>query len=47
MGLWIRLRDAEPLGQSLPREIGLSGSPSIWVTSPFLTYTLCPQPTAQ
>ena len=29
--------DAEPFGQSRPREIGLAGSPSIWVTSPFST----------
>ena len=29
--------DADPLGQSRPREMGLSGSPSIWVTRPSLT----------
>ena len=28
---------AEPLGQSRPREIGLSGSPSIWVIAPSRT----------
>ena len=28
---------AAPFGQSRPREIGLSGSPSIWVTSPSVT----------
>ena len=37
----------EPLGHSRPREIGLSGSPSIWMTFPSLTKTRCPQPTAQ
>ena len=42
-----RLLLAEPFGHSRPREIGLSGSPSIWVTSPSLTKTRCPQPTAQ
>ena len=42
-----RLLLAEPLGQSRPREIGLSGSPSIWTTLPSLTNTRCPQPTAQ
>jgi hypothetical protein len=35
----MRLRDAAPFGQSLPREIGLSGSPSIWVTSSSFTKT--------
>ena len=38
---------AEPLGQSRPREIGESGSPSIWTTFSSLTYTRWPQPTAQ
>ena len=42
-----RLLLAEPLGQSRPREIGLSGSPSIWMTLPSLTKTRWPQPTAQ
>ena len=46
-GLVTRLLLAEPLGHSRPREIGESGSPSIWVTRPSLTYTRCPQPTAQ
>ena len=36
-GLVTRLREAEPFGQSRPREIGLSGSPSIWVTRSSLT----------
>ena len=29
--------DAAPLGHSRPREIGLSGSPSIWMTRSSLT----------
>ena len=40
-------RLAEPLGQSRPRLTGESGSPSIWMTFPSLTYTFWPQPTAQ
>ena len=36
-GLEWRLFDAEPFGQSRPREIGLAGSPSTWITSPSLT----------
>ena len=36
-GFVTRLLLAEPFGQSRPREIGLSGSPSIWVTAPSLT----------
>src|SRR5215218_9645265 len=39
--------EAAPLGHSRPREMGLSGSPSIWVTCSSLTNTFCPQPTAQ
>lgn len=35
------------MGQSRPREIGESGSPSIWVTRSSCTYTFWPQPTAQ
>src|SRR3954466_7667888 len=46
-GLVTRLLDAEPFGHSRPREMGLSGSPSIWTTLSSLTYTFCPQPTAQ
>ena len=42
-----RLLLAEPFGQSRPLEIGLSGSPSIWMTLPSLTKIRCPQPTAQ
>ena len=42
-----RLRLAAPLGHSRPREIGLSGSPSIWMISPSRTNTRWPQPTAQ
>src|SRR3954470_4334175 len=38
---------ALPLGQSRPRLIGESGSPSIWTTFSSFTYTFCPQPTAQ
>jgi len=38
---------AEPLGHRRPREIGLSGLPSIWTTLPSVTYTFCAQPTAQ
>jgi hypothetical protein len=38
---------AEPLGHSRPREIGLSGLPSIWTTFSSLTYTFWAQPTAQ
>ncbi len=40
--LWLRsslltsCSEAAPFGQSLPRETGLSGSPSIWVTLPSL-----------
>src|SRR5581483_9003600 len=41
------VRVAAPLGQSRPREIGLSGSPSIWVMRPSLTKIRWPQPTAQ
>src|SRR5258708_2016615 len=40
-------REEAPFGQSRPREIGLSGSPSIWVTTSSWTKTRCPQPTAQ
>jgi hypothetical protein len=36
-GFVTRLLLAAPLGQSRPREIGLFGSPSIWLTSPFST----------
>ena len=39
--------EAAPFGHSRPREIGLAGSPSIWITSPSFTYTSCAQPTAQ
>jgi heme/copper-type cytochrome/quinol oxidase subunit 2 len=42
-----RLLDAEPFGQSRPREMGLSGSPSICTTRFPLLYTSWPQPTAQ
>ncbi len=35
------------MGHSRPREIGESGSPSIWVTFSSWTYTFWPQPTAQ
>ena len=42
-----RLLVAEPLGHRRPREMGLSGSPSIWVMRPSLTNTCWPQPTAQ
>ena len=35
------------MGHSRPREMGLAGSPSTWVTRPSLTYTFWPQPTAQ
>jgi hypothetical protein len=38
---------ADPFGHSRPRLTGVSGSPSIWTTLPSLTYTFCPQPTAQ
>ena len=38
---------AEPFGHSRPREIGESGSPSIWTTFSSLTKTRWPQPTAQ
>ena len=38
---------ALPLGHRRPREIGESGSPSIWTTRSSLTKTRCPQPTAQ
>ena len=38
---------ALPFGHSRPREIGLAGSPSIWVDLPSLTNTFCAQPTAQ
>src|SRR5919202_1232445 len=38
---------ALPLGQSRPRLIGESGSPSIWTICSSLTNTRCPQPTAQ
>ena len=36
-----------PFGHSRPREIGESGSPSIWITCSSLTNTRCPHPTAQ
>jgi hypothetical protein len=42
-----RLFVAEPFGQGRPREIGLSGSPSISVTRSSFTNTSCPQATAQ
>jgi hypothetical protein len=32
-----RLFDAAPFGHSRPREIGLAGSPSTWITSPSFT----------
>src|SRR4051812_2948817 len=38
---------ALPLGQSRPRLIGESGSPSIWTTFSSFTNTFWPQPTAQ
>ena len=38
---------ADPFGHSRPREMGESGSPSIWVTLPSWTKTRWPQPTAQ
>src|SRR5581483_2555463 len=38
---------AEPFGQRRPREIGLSGSPSICTIFSSLTKIFCPQPTAQ
>src|SRR5207302_4161804 len=47
VGLLTRFSDAAPFGQRRPREIGESGSPSIWITFSSLTYTFCPQPTAQ
>src|SRR4051812_40076005 len=46
-GLFTYCSEADPLGHRRPREIGLSGSPSIWTTFSSLTYTFCPQPTAQ
>ena len=42
-----RLFVAAPFGHSRPREIGLAGSPSIWVISPSRTNTRWPHPTAQ
>src|SRR3954454_5976477 len=47
VGLFTSCSDADPFGQRRPREIGLAGSPSIWVTFSSLTYTFWPQPTAQ
>src|SRR5438105_4820994 len=47
IGLLTRFSEAAPFGQRRPREIGESGSPSIWTTFSSLTYTFCPQPTAQ
>src|SRR5699024_12572332 len=38
---------AAPFGHRRPREIGESGSPSIWTTLSSVTKTFCPQPTAQ
>src|SRR3954466_11789598 len=38
---------ALPFGQSRPRLIGESGSPSIWTTFSSFTNTFWPQPTAQ
>jgi pimeloyl-ACP methyl ester carboxylesterase len=38
---------AGPFGHSRPREIGLSGLPSIWMTRSSFTKTRCAQPTAQ
>ena len=38
---------ADPFGHRRPREIGLSGSPSIWTTCSSFTKTRCPHPTAQ
>ena len=43
----VSCKDADPLGQSLPRLTGESGSPSIWMTLSSQTYTFCAQPTAQ
>ena len=41
--------DADDDGQPLNRTLGMHflGSPSIWTTFSSLTYTFCPQPTAQ
>ena len=36
-GFVTRFLDAAPFGQTRPREIGLSGSPSIWSTLPSRT----------
>src|SRR6478735_7465557 len=47
VGLLTSCSDADPLGHRRPREIGLSGSPSIWITRSSRTNTFWPQPTAQ
>ena len=47
LGEVTKLLVAAPLGHSRPREMGLSGSPSICVILPSLTKTRCPHPTAQ
>ena len=36
-GLLTSCSEAEPFGHNRPREIGLSGSPSIWMTFSSLT----------
>src|ERR1700712_5923677 len=46
-GLFTSCSLADPLGHRRPRDTGESGSPSIWMTRSSLTYTFCPQPTAQ
>ena|SRR2546421_11631903 len=47
IGLLTSFSEAAPFGQRRPREIGESGSPSIWTTFSSLTYTFWPHPTAQ
>src|SRR5215467_13035146 len=46
-GLTASWKLAAPLGQSVPRLIGLSGLPSILIIWPSFTPTSSPQPTAQ
>jgi len=41
------LYDGRAFRAQAARLTGESGSPSIWVTFPFRTWTSCPQPTAQ
>src|SRR2546423_7080007 len=47
LGLFTYCSEAAPFGHRRPREIGLSGSPSICTTRSSFTYTFWPQPTAQ